>query len=104
MLKKGDSMGDSPTPNWDPALSAKVTTGGLSAPASRWKARCQLLWIDGPGPLSTLQFLASMLRSLRVAMMAEKQKIVFLLDSGAHFSVLPFSPGPKSNDKSYHLG
>jgi hypothetical protein len=51
-----------------------------------------------------VQFLASMLRSLRVAMMAEKQKIIFLLDSGAHFSVLPFSPGPQSNDKSYHLG
>jgi hypothetical protein len=51
-----------------------------------------------------LHFLASMLRSLLVALMAEKQKIIFLLDSGAHFSVLPFSPGPWSNDKSYHLG
>jgi hypothetical protein len=36
--------------------------------------------------------------------MAEKQKVIFLLDSGAHFSVLPFSPGPQSNDKSYHSG
>jgi hypothetical protein len=36
--------------------------------------------------------------------MAEKQKAIFLLDSGACFSVLPFSPGPWSNDKSYHLG
>jgi hypothetical protein len=36
--------------------------------------------------------------------MAEKQKAIFLLDSGARFSVLPFSPGPRSNDKSYHLG
>jgi hypothetical protein len=45
-----------------------------------------------------------MLRSLVVAMMAEKQKITFWPDSGAHFSVLPFSPGPQSNDKSYHLG
>jgi hypothetical protein len=36
--------------------------------------------------------------------MAEKQTI-FLLDNGAHLSVLPFSPGPWSNDdKSYHLG
>jgi hypothetical protein len=35
--------------------------------------------------------------------MAGKQKVIFLLDSGAHFSVLPFSPGPWSNDKSYHL-
>jgi hypothetical protein len=33
--------------------------------------------------------------------MAEKQKIIFLLDSGAHFSVLSFSPGPWSNDKRY---
>jgi hypothetical protein len=46
-----------------------------------------------------LHFLASMLRSLMVAIMAEKQKIIFWLDSGAHFSVLPFSPGPQSNDK-----
>jgi hypothetical protein len=35
--------------------------------------------------------------------MAEKQKAIFLLDSGARFSVLPFSPGPRSNDKSYCL-
>jgi hypothetical protein len=54
--------------------------------------------------LSTLHFLASMLRSLGVAMMAEKQKIIFLLDCGAHFFVLSFSPGPHSNDKSYHSG
>jgi hypothetical protein len=45
--QKGDSLGDSPAPNRDPALSAKVTTGGLSAPVSRWKVRCHLLWIDG---------------------------------------------------------
>jgi hypothetical protein len=36
--------------------------------------------------------------------MAEKQKVIFLLDSGARFSVLSFSPGSRSNDKSYHLG
>jgi hypothetical protein len=36
--------------------------------------------------------------------MAEKQKVIFLLDSGACLSVLPFSPGPWSNDKSYHSG
>jgi hypothetical protein len=34
--------------------------------------------------------------------MAEKQKVIFLQDSGARFSVLHFSPGPWSNDKSYH--
>jgi hypothetical protein len=31
--------------------------------------------------------------------MAEKQKVIFWLESGARFSVLPFSPGPWSNDK-----
>jgi hypothetical protein len=36
--QKGYSPGDSPGPHWDLALSAKVTTGGLSAPVSRWKA------------------------------------------------------------------
>jgi hypothetical protein len=36
--------------------------------------------------------------------MAGKQKVIFLLDSGVCFSVLPFSPGPWSNDKSYHSG
>jgi hypothetical protein len=36
--------------------------------------------------------------------MAEKQKVIFLLGNGACFSVLPFSPGPQSNDKSYRSG
>jgi hypothetical protein len=102
MLKRGDSTGDSPTLNRDPALSAKVTTGGLSAPTSRWGATSYGLM--GPGPLSTLHFLALMLRSLGVAVMAEKQKVIFRLDGGAHFSVLPFSLGPWSNDKSYRSG
>jgi hypothetical protein len=35
--------------------------------------------------------------------MAKKQKAIFLLDGGAHLSAFPFSPGPRSNDKSYHL-
>jgi hypothetical protein len=47
---RGDSLGDSPAPTRDPALSAKVTTGGLSASISRWKLRCHLLWIDGSQP------------------------------------------------------
>jgi hypothetical protein len=38
-----------------------------------------------------------------VAIMTKKQNIIFWLDSGAHFSILPFSPGPQSSDKSYHL-
>jgi hypothetical protein len=34
-----------------------------------------------------------------VVITVEKQKVIFLLDSGARFSVLPFSLGPRSNDK-----
>jgi hypothetical protein len=54
----------------------------------------------GPSLLSILPFLASMLRSHN----GRKTKGHFLLDGGAHFSVLLFSPGPRSNDKSYHSG
>jgi hypothetical protein len=44
--------------NQDPVLSAKVITGGLSAPISRCKMGCHLLWIDGfQGLLSRLHFL-----------------------------------------------
>jgi hypothetical protein len=35
----------------------------------------------------------------QVAIIIERQKAIFLLDSGASFSVLPFSPGPWSNSK-----
>jgi hypothetical protein len=97
----GDSPGDSPANSQDPALSTRVTTGGLCAPVTRWKAKCLLLWTDRsqhPVPHSTSW------HQCWGAIMTEKQKIIFLLDSGAHFSVLPFSPGPQSNEKSYHLG
>jgi hypothetical protein len=64
-MLKGRQLRRQPRPPWDPALSAKVTTGGLSAPVSRWKVRCHLLWIDGSwGLLSTLHLLISILRSL----------------------------------------
>jgi hypothetical protein len=36
--------------------------------------------------------------------MVKKRKVIFLLHSGAHISVLPFSPGLQFNDKGYHLG
>jgi hypothetical protein len=32
-------------------------------------------------------------------MIVGKQKVIFLLNSGAHFSVLPFSSRPQSNNK-----
>jgi hypothetical protein len=43
--------------------------------------------------------LASMLRSLMVAIMTKKQKIIFRLDNGAHLSDLSFSPCPWSKVK-----
>jgi hypothetical protein len=61
--KRGDSLGDSPTPNWDPALSAKVTTRSLSAPPPDGRRGANPYGLMGPGLLATLHFLAFMLRS-----------------------------------------
>jgi hypothetical protein len=82
-MLKGDSPGDSPAPNWDPALCAKVTTGGLSALSPDGKQGATPYGLMDPGPLSMFHFLASTLRSLVVAITAEKQKVIFLLDGGA---------------------
>jgi hypothetical protein len=98
-MVKGDGPGVSPTHNCDPTLSTAITTGGLSAPASRWKARCHLLWIDGSWPPVHALLLGIDVEEPQVDIIAERQKIIFQLDSGACFSVLPFSPGLQSNDK-----
>jgi hypothetical protein len=47
--QKGDSLGDSLGPHWDLALSAKVTSGGLStlSPDGRWGATSNGLRIPG---------------------------------------------------------
>jgi hypothetical protein len=76
-MLKGDSPGDSPTPNWDPALSAKVTTGGLRAPSPDGRRSATSYGLMGPSLLSMLHFLASMLRSLGVVIMTEKAKPQF---------------------------
>jgi hypothetical protein len=52
----------------------------------------------GSSPLPTLQFLASMLRSLMADIMAEKTKDHFLARQLSLFLVLPFSSGSWSND------
>jgi hypothetical protein len=52
----------------------------------------------GPSLLSTLYFLASMLRSLEKTY-GREAKDHFPLLQWSHFSVLPFSPSPWSNDK-----
>jgi hypothetical protein len=87
---KGDSPGDTLAPNQDPALCK----------GNHWRSKCPHLQMEGkvppsyglmgPSLLSTFHFLASVLRSHN----GRKKKVIFLLDSGAHFSVLPFSPGP----------
>jgi hypothetical protein len=89
-----------PHPIQDPTLSAKVTTGGLSAPVfRRWSDTSYGLM--GPGPSIQASLLSINVEEPQVAIMVEKWQVIFLLDSGAHFSVLPFSPGPRSNEKVY---
>jgi hypothetical protein len=46
--QKGNSPGDSPSSHRDPILSAEVTTGGLSAPDSRWKVGATSYGLMGP--------------------------------------------------------
>jgi hypothetical protein len=53
----------------------------------------------GPRPPVHAPLLNINVEEPRVAIMVEKEKVIFLLDSGPHFSVLPFSPSPQSNDK-----
>jgi hypothetical protein len=50
-------------------------------------------------PGSAWQFFDIKTEEPQVAIMIEKQKVIFLLDSGACLSVLPFSPGPRSKYK-----
>jgi hypothetical protein len=71
-MLKGDSQGDSPAPNRDPALSAKVTTGGVSAPFTRWKVRCHLLWIYGSQPPVHAPLINIHIEEPQVVIMVEK--------------------------------
>jgi hypothetical protein len=70
--QKGDSLGDSPTPNQDPALSERVTTRGLNAPITRWKVRCHVLWIDGSRPLVHAPLINISIEEPQVVIMVEK--------------------------------
>jgi hypothetical protein len=71
-MLKGDSSGDSPTPTHDPALSARVTSGGLSAPVTRWKVRCHLLWIYGSWPSVRAPLINIDIEESQVVRMVEK--------------------------------
>jgi hypothetical protein len=102
-MLKGDSPGVSPTPNRDPALSAKVTTGGLIAPASRWKARCHLLWIDGSQSPVHAPVLGINVEEPCGSHYGRKTKDHFLARQWSLFPCLTFH-SPQSNDKSYRLG
>jgi hypothetical protein len=68
--------------------------------------RCHLLWIDGSRPPVHAPLLGIDVEEPHGSHYGRKtkKKIIFLLGSGARFSVLPFSPGPWSNDKSYRSG
>jgi hypothetical protein len=103
--RKGNSLGISSTPLPGPCPLCKGNQLEVEVPPSPdGRQGATSYGLVGPSLLSMLHFLASMLKSLGVDKMAEKQKVILLLDNGAHFSVLPFSPSPRSNDKSYCLG
>jgi hypothetical protein len=53
----------------------------------------------GPRPPVQAPLLDINVEEPQVAIIVDKRKVIFLLDSGACFSVLPFSPGPRSNNK-----
>jgi hypothetical protein len=69
----------------------------LPSPDGRWGATSYRLI----GPRAPIQapLLSMNVEEPQEVIMVEKQKVIFLLDSEVHFSVLPFSPSPWSNDK-----
>jgi hypothetical protein len=71
-MLKGGQPGDSPTPNQDPALSAKVTTGGLSAPVSRWKVKFHLIRVYGSWPPVHASLININIEEPQVVIMVEK--------------------------------
>jgi hypothetical protein len=95
----GGILGDSPGSLWDPALSVRaITRATLSLSPFREEAR----WLSQMmGPRSPVQALVhdSQTEGPGVILTVEKHKPIFPLDSRAHFSVIPFSSGPKSNNK-----
>jgi hypothetical protein len=69
-------------------------------PPSPEVAKCHLLWIDGSQPPVHAPLLGINVEEPHGSHYDKKtQKIIFQLDSRAHFSVLPFSPGPWSMTK-----
>jgi hypothetical protein len=81
---------------------------------NHWRSKCPHLqmegkmpplmdwWVPAPCPCSTSW--QQCWGASWWPLSQKKKKIIFWLDSGAHFSVLSFSPGPRSNDKSYCSG
>jgi type IV secretory pathway ATPase VirB11/archaellum biosynthesis ATPase len=52
----------------------------------------------GPGPLFQVPLLDINIEETQVTIIIERQKVIFLLDNTSHFSILPFSPRPWSNN------
>jgi hypothetical protein len=82
--------------------SAKVTTGGLSTPISRWKARCHFLWIDGSQPPVHTPLLDIDVEEPHGSHNGREVKGHFPPRQWSSFLCLTFLSGPQSNDKSYH--
>jgi hypothetical protein len=76
---------------------------------NHWRSKCPCLqvesgvplpmdwWVLGP-PVQVL-LLDINVEEPQVDIIVDKWKVIFLLDGGACLSVLPFSPGPRSNNK-----
>jgi hypothetical protein len=96
--QSGDSLGDSLGPHWDCAWKG-----------NHWRSKYPHLQMEGkmpppmdwwvPGPPVQAPLLNINVEEPWVVIILEKWKVIFLLYSGAYFSVLPFSPGPWSNNK-----
>jgi hypothetical protein len=82
-MLKGESRGDSPAPNQDPALSAKVD--GRQGATS--------YGLMDPSLLFMIHFLTSMLRSLMVAIMTKKPKDHFPPRQWSSFLCFTFLSG-----------
>jgi hypothetical protein len=87
---RGDSPGDCPTPNQDPALCK----------GNHWRSKCPCNQMEGevPSPMDwwvqASHPQSTSWHQCWGATMAEKQTVIFLLDSGACFSFSFFSWSP----------
>jgi hypothetical protein len=102
--KKGEQTRRQPHHFLDPALSAKVTTGGLSAPISRWKVRCHPLWIDRSQPPVHAPFLGINVEEPLDSHYGRKTKDHFPARQWSPFLCLNFLSWSLVQWQGHHLG